>query len=185
MLSLSQLGLITVMRLATTTALASWVSSPMSWSSDGEWLAYTAATSVEAEDFRPGSILLTSEGGKETAAARSRDGQETGGAACTYRIWATHRSHQPSVLIEESPWPLSAPTWSPRGKSVAFGRFVPQSNEPGQALQRGRYEVVIQDGLDRKRVVWSSAEIGLDPAERAALAHLSCSWSPAHGRRSN
>ncbi len=95
-----------------------------------------------------------------------------------YRIWATHRSCQPSVLIEESHWPLTAPAWSPRGKSIAFGRFVPQSIEATQSVQRGRYEVVIQDGLDRKQVVWSSPDFELDQTARAGLSRLSCSWSP-------
>ncbi len=60
------------------------------------------------------------------------------------------------MLVEEARWPLTAPSWSPRGKSIAFGRFVPQSMEPTQSGQRGRFEVVIQDAMNRKRVFWAS-----------------------------
>ena len=33
-----------------------------------------------------------------------------------YRIWASQRDGVASVLIEESAWPLTAPSWSPRGR---------------------------------------------------------------------
>ena len=148
----------------------------MSWSPDGEWLSYTVVTNPEPDELRPGWIFLTSNSAAETS---GKQPAPSGGAAGPiHRIWATHRDHQPSVLIEESHWPLTAPAWSPRGKSVAFGRFVPQSIEPAQSVQRGRYEVVIQDGLERKHIVWSSPDFELDPLARASLPHLSCSWSP-------
>ena len=95
-----------------------------------------------------------------------------------YRIWTTSREGRPSVLIEESRWPLTAPSWSPRGKSIAFGRFVPLSIETTQPVQRGRLEILIQDGRDRKHVVWSLPDLELDAVARADLAKLRCSWSP-------
>jgi Tol biopolymer transport system component len=175
-LSLLQLSLIGFMRLATATFVAGWASSPMSWSPDGEWLSYTVVTDGEQGPFRPGWIFLaTDEATESSSAAESR--RPVAGPSI-YRVWATHRGSQPSVLIEESHWPLTAPAWSPRGKSIAFGRFVPQSIEAIQSVQRGRYEVVVQDGLNRKQVVWSSPDFELGPAARAGLSHLSCSWSP-------
>ena len=66
----------------------------------------------------------------------------------------------------------------PRGRTVAFGRFVPQSIEPDQAVERGRFEVVLQNGLDRKEVVWTSSNIELDAQTQASFPHLVCSWSP-------
>jgi Tol biopolymer transport system component len=172
-LSLLSLGLFGFLRLATATFVAGWVSSPMSWSPDGEWLSYSVATSGEPGPFRPGWIFVTADEVSESPGAGAPASRPS-----IYRIWATHRGSQPSVLIEESQWPLTAPAWSPRGRSIAFGRFVPQSIEATQSVQKGRYEVVIQDGLDQKRVVWSSPDFELSPTARTGLSHLSCSWSP-------
>ena len=179
-LSFIQLGLLGFLRLATSTFVAGWVSSPMSWSPDGEWLSYTVVTDAEPDELRAGMDLSHGRTSDADArripdAGRAGDG---GPAAGSIESGRHNRSRQPSVLIEESHWPLTAPAWSPRGKSIAFGRFVPQSIEPAQSIQRGRYEVVIQDGLDRKQVVWSSPDFELDPIARAGLPHLSCSWSP-------
>ena len=83
-----------------------------------------------------------------------------------------------SVLIEESAWPLTAPSWNPLGRSVAFGRFVPQSMEPNQPAPRGRLEIVVQDGLDRKRVLWTLSDFELDAEARVRFPHLRPAWSP-------
>ena len=111
-----------------------------------------------------------------------RLGGRLGGTAAgssLYRIWATQPGRQVSVLIEESHWPLSAPSWSPQGRAIAFGRFVPESIEPAQSqsIQKGRYEVVVQNALDRKRVVWSAADFELDPTMRDGFPQLICAWS--------
>ncbi len=172
-LPLLSLGLLGFLRLATATFVASWVSSPMSWSPDSEWLSYTAVVDGEEDGYRPGWIFLTADKVSEPPVARSPASRPS-----IYRIWAIHRNSLSSVLIEESQWPLTAPVWSPRGKSIAFGRFVPQSIEATQSVQRGRYEVVIQNGLDRKQVVWSSPEFELSSIARTGLSHQSCSWSP-------
>ena len=60
---------------------------------------------------------------------------------------------------------------------MAFGRFVPESMEPHQPAPRGRLEVVIQDGLDRKRVVLTVPEFELDAEARADFPHVSAAWS--------
>ena len=177
-LSLIPLGLLGFLRLATATFVAGWMSSPMSWSPDGEWLSYTVVTDSEPDQFSPGWIFRTANDVSDSAGARAPANRRMAGLPSVYRIWAIHRSGQPAVLIEESHWPLTAPAWSPRGKSIAFGRFVPHSIEATQSVQNGRYEVVIQDGLDRKQVVWASPDFELDPTARTDFSRLICSWSP-------
>jgi hypothetical protein len=180
-LSLIQLGLRGFFRVAASAFVAGWVSSPMSWSPDGQWLSYTVVADRAASELSPGWIFRSARDESNPAAdsqsAHSRSSRGTSPSPALFRIWATHPVRQSSVLIEESHWPLSAPAWSPQGKSIAFGRFVPQSIESSQSLAKGRYEVVVQDGLDRKRVVWSSSEFELDPAAREGLPNLICSWS--------
>ncbi len=173
-----QFGLLGFLRLATSTFVASWVSSPMSWSTDGQWLSYTVVAEAAPDRFSPGWIFRAANDDSGSPGAPARLSAGTGDSSISYRIWATQPSHHASVLIEESPWPLSAAAWNPRGKSIAFCRFVPQSSEPTQPIQKGRYQAVIQDGLDRKHVVWSSSELTLDAGVRASLPQLSCSWSP-------
>ncbi len=95
-----------------------------------------------------------------------------------YQIWVAHPNNEASVLVEETRWPLTAPSWSPRGKAIAFGRFVPQSMEPTQSAQRGRFEVVIQDAMKRKRLFWASQEFELDDQTRARFPQLALAWSP-------
>ena len=73
------------------------------------------------------------------------------------------------MLVEESCWPLTTASWSPRGRTVAFGRFVPQSIEPDQAVERGRFEVVLQNGLERKEVVWTSSSFELDARDASVV----------------
>jgi len=150
----------------------------MSWSPDSQWLCYTVATGSEVEQLKPGWLFETSPAGSESRPPALLLSHQVTEPAPVYRIWASHQDGRSSVLIEESRWPLTTASWSPRGKSVAFGRFVPQSIEPEQASERGRFEVVVQDGLDRKAVVWTSAELELDAETRASFPHLVCSWSP-------
>jgi Tol biopolymer transport system component len=97
-----------------------------------------------------------------------------------YQLWATNRDCRQSVLFEHSKSPASAPAWGPIGRSVAYARFVldPSSlSQPGD-VERGHFEVVIQDGLDRRRVVWSSAPTWLDSESRAVFPQSTCAWSP-------
>jgi Tol biopolymer transport system component len=176
--SFIQLGLLSCVWLAASTATADSTNSPLSWSPDGEWLSYTVAADPANDKLRPSWLFATTRDRPDLAGRKqSASGRSTSDGPI-YRIWATHREGRPSVLIEESRWPLTAPSWSPRGKSIAFGRFVPVSIETTQTVQRGRLEIVIQDGRDRKHVVWSVPEFALDPIARSALPNLSCSWSP-------
>jgi len=150
---------------------------PMSWSSDSRWLAYTALHDPALASLPKGWILG---GGSPTevpirpARAAPHDPAEP----ATYRIWAADQSGHTTVLIEESRWPLSAPAWGPRGKSISFCRFVPQSGAAAGASQPGHLEVVVQKGLDEKTVIWTSPEFLLDEAATAAFPNHRCSWSP-------
>ena len=83
-----------------------------------------------------------------------------------------------SVLIAESRWPLSSPSWSTDGRSLAFGRFVPASDDADQTLVHGRYEVVVQSGLDHKKVIVAVPELSLEADHLAAITHLKPVISP-------
>ena len=41
-------GLVRLFRLFTSTLMAGWMSSPMSWSPDSQWLSYTVAPGLGA-----------------------------------------------------------------------------------------------------------------------------------------
>jgi hypothetical protein len=173
-----QNGLIGLFRLLTTTIVAGWVGSPMSWSPDSQWLSYTVAPGSERDDRVSDWLFDTSRDGIEPR-DRSSPGESKGRSGLMpYRIWASYRDAETSVLIEESAWPLTAPAWSPHGRSVAFGRFVPASIEPHQADPSGRLEVVIQDGLGRKQTVLVVPDFELDPVARAEFSHAAAGWSP-------
>ncbi len=170
-------GLLSILRLATPALVAGWVGSPMSWSPDSEWLCYTVVADAEASVLPTGWLFDSSGERFAREPSKARSGAAAAAGSAVYRIWASPRTDRPSVLVEESRWPLSAPAWSPRGRSVAFGRFAPQLSEPNQAARVGRWEVVIQTGLERKRVVWTSAAFAIDAEARAAVPHLACAWS--------
>ena len=155
-------GLLGFIRLLTTAVAAGWVSSPMSWSPDARWLSYTVAPDPGPVERAPGWIFDASRGGPGNRDGRGDGTAKTPAGAGTYRIWASQRDGEASVLIEESAWPLTAPSWSPQGRSMAYGRFVPESIDPHRPVQSGRFDVVIQDGLDRKRTVLSVPGFELD-----------------------
>jgi hypothetical protein len=155
--------LISTLALASSIVLAGCLHAPMPWSPDGKWIAYTVEVRPIERILRPGwlfeppSVPLVSPAGPARPSA--------------YRLWATRRDTGASVLLEESEQPLTAPGWSPDGRSLAFGRLVVQPDGPG------RFEVVILDGPTRRRVVASRplAEIN---AEAARLPGQAIAWSP-------
>ena len=61
-LSFIHLGLIPFLRLLTTTVVAGWMSSPMSWSPDGEWLSYTVARTATTISCSRAGCFVTSNG---------------------------------------------------------------------------------------------------------------------------
>ncbi|MBX6316673.1 MAG: PD40 domain-containing protein, partial [Isosphaeraceae bacterium] len=78
-----------------------------------------------------------------------------------------------SVLLEESRGPLTAPGWHPRGTALAYGRLVPEGDE------RARFEIVVQDAPDRRRVLQSRTIEGDElPLQAPDLSTVAVAWSP-------
>jgi hypothetical protein len=171
------LAVLALFHLNATAALAGGLSPTMSWSPDSQWLSYTVVTESERERQRPGWLFSTAPDREADRRWPVVDAAQAATGHATYQIWTTRRDGQSTVLIEESRWPLSTPAWGIEGRSIAFCRFVPRSIEPVSGFPRGRLEVVVQDGLDRKRVVWSQSEMELDLQTRAALPHMRPVWS--------
>jgi hypothetical protein len=151
--------------------------SSMSWSPDSRWLCYTVCH-YRARRLNPHNSLLGGWSEPLERAPASLTASHEPGEAMIYRIWAADQLSPASVLIEESRWPLSAPAWDARGKSIAFGRFVPRSGEPAAFSQAGRLEVVVQKGLDEKTIVWTSPEFVLEKESRVAFPYHRYAWSP-------
>ncbi len=142
---------------------------PVLWSPDGRWLAYTMAVRPGAPSLTPGWIF---EAGREAERPLSWGDQAPRPAAAIYRLWATRADTGASVVLEESRGPLTSPCWSPDGKALAFGRLVPEDDG------RARFEVVVQEALDRKTVLFQRPcrELGDKSADLPSLAPA---WSPS------
>jgi hypothetical protein len=158
--------------------LASCLHAPMSWSPDGRWLAYTTIERAGCAELRPGWLFEISSAAGVSAAAGARLAPEGHELAARYKIWATERGTLSSVLIEESRGPLSSPSWSPDGRSLSYMRFVPRSPLDALTPARGTCEVVVQEALDRKRVVYSFKNLELDKESRGSFPELLSDWSP-------
>jgi hypothetical protein len=170
--------LIGIAKLLALSLTANCLDSPLAWSPDGRWLAYTVHQSPSGTG--PAAGWLFSPG--TPAAARNR-GLAPGAAPAApvgnrFRIWAVDRAGSNPVLIDESPWPLSAPGWSLDGQRLAYLRFVPGEATNPPDLARGRCELVVQDALDRKRVVLTLAGTDLGPEEQQRFCTLQPCWSP-------
>jgi Tol biopolymer transport system component len=137
------------------------------WSPDGQWVAYTMARRSDFAELSPGWLF---EKGTEDAPLLSGK-PATPRAALNYRLWASRAETGESVLLEESRGPLTSPTWSPDGRALAFGRLVPEDEG------RARFEVVVQESPDRKRVVLSRAVSEFN-ARVSELPGLALAWSP-------
>jgi hypothetical protein len=95
-----------------------------------------------------------------------------------YRIWATERGSLVSVLIEESVYPLSAPVWGPDGHSLFYCRFIPDpAHTLGNSI-RGRYELVLQQSVDQKRLIATVVDVDVDREQFVNLPELKAAWSP-------
>ena len=89
----------------------------------------------------------------------------------TYRIYATSTVGEGSSLLEQSRGLLTAPSWSPDGRSLAFGRVA------GGGADSYRLEVVVQDGLRQQRVLTSLPVAEPDVVARSFTASA-LAWSP-------
>lgn len=139
---------------------------PLAWSPDGRWIAYVLAERPAAVSLPLGSLLVPAGVTAETDAE---------GTPAVFRLWATRPESRESVLLAESDRVLTSPAWGPGGTSLAFGRIAGPAGAPP------RFELVIQEALDRQRVAWSE-EMGPDRRELTdLLAGAPIAWS-ADGR---
>ncbi|MDR3618155.1 MAG: hypothetical protein P4L85_02305 [Paludisphaera borealis] len=166
-------SLIGLSRVLASSLLATSFAAPLEWSPNGQWLAFTITDVESTSILRDGWLHPKVESAPSTpaAAAPSRVGAK-------HRVWASKFGANESVLIEESRWPLSSPAWAVDGRSLIFGRFVPVSDDADQPLVRGRYEVVVQSGLDQKKVIVVLPELDLEAEQLAAIIGLKPEISP-------
>ena len=143
--------------------LSGCLHAPMPWSPDSQWIAYTVEVRPIECILQPGWLFEPTSRPIVPDRAKARP---TG-----YRLWATRKDTGASVLLEDSPHPLTAPGWSPDGRGLAFGRLMVQPEGPA------RFEVVILDGPTRRRVI-SSRAIGEINAEASKLPGQAIVWSP-------
>jgi hypothetical protein len=171
-------------RLVATAAVAGWVGSPMSWSPDSRWLGYTVVSDPGSPERHPGGLFDATPGDptspsiRGVAEGRQDDAPIAPVGPSISRIWASQRDGGASVLIAESAAPLSSPRWSPRGRSLAFVRFIADPMSTAGPSPRGRLEVVIQDRLDRERPLLALPNFELDDEARARFPHVGPAWSP-------
>jgi hypothetical protein len=101
-----------------------------------------------------------------------------------FQIWATEYPGLATVKLAESDGPLGPPAWRPDGKGVAYGRFVREtSKEAAEDSPRSaasgpiRFELIVQDGLDRRRVLFSLPHTELGPEVLESFFEVPPSWS--------
>jgi len=170
--------LLSLVRLMATSLTASCLHAPMSWSPDGQWLAYTMLEPADTPTLKPGWLYDSG------ALFRARSGsflpldERPKAGLPRYRIWATERASGVSVLIADAAYPLSSPAWGPDGHTLFYCRFVPRSPGTDPSLLRGQFELVVQESLDRQRVIMTLPEITLDRDQVATFCELKGSWSP-------
>ncbi len=170
--------LLTLCRLLATSLTASCLHSPMSWSPDGQWLAYTLVQPADIATLKPGWLYGDGAMLSGRRALFLPQGVRTGTGLPKYRIWATERGSGVSVLVADSAYPLSSPAWGPDGRSLCYCRFIPKSPESNTSRLSGRCELVVQESLDRQRVMLTLPEIALDRDQLATFCELKTSWSP-------
>jgi Tol biopolymer transport system component len=149
--------------------------SPMCWSPDGQWLAYTVVVRPRSETLSPGwtfervAPIATKAAGSATD-PWAREGQIEG---ISYRLWATRPETGESVLLDECTGPITSPGWSPDGSALAFGRLVPESGG------RARFEIVVQSAPTQQKVLRSQPLVRLaGEADVENLPAVAVAWSP-------
>ena len=173
-----QPALLSLFRLMATSLTVSCLHAPMSWSPDGQWLAYTTVEPADTPTLKPGwlydfgALLPARRGSFVPLDERPKTGLPR------YRIWATERGSGVSVLIADAAYPLSSPAWGPDGHSLFYCRFVPRLPGTAPSLLRGQCELVVQESLDRQRAIMTLPDITLDRDQLATFCELKASWSP-------
>ncbi len=107
---------------------------PLAW--NGAWLAHVETQAAVPERLPRGWIFGDAP-------------DPPPGIPQRFRLWVNHPDTGGSVLLEDSPTPLSSPGWSPNGRVIAFLRII------SVAAERSRLELVVQDAPDHRRVVWT------------------------------
>ncbi len=134
------------------------------WSPNGRWVAYQQAT--EARPATVGALGLLDPMSSDSAPTDNS-------GPWTYRLWATRLETGDSILLDESAGPISAPAWHPDGTQLAYAKV---NRAPDGSA---RYEVIVQDAPDRKRVLHSRE---LDQAKWRAderlIARSAVAWGP-------
>jgi hypothetical protein len=160
--------------LAMTPALGQAASeAPMSWSRDGRWVAYLVRT-PDRPPPAPGWIFR----GRLDPDPVPADGR------ARHRIYAADAQTGEAVLLEDSAGPLGAPEWGPDGRSLAYCRLSPAgpvrvgAGAGAGAKAAPRFEVVVQEGLHQRRVIYSRRAAGAGEDERRRLAEQPPAWSP-------
>ncbi|MBV8309859.1 MAG: PD40 domain-containing protein, partial [Planctomycetaceae bacterium] len=143
-----------------------------------QWLAYTMVEPADTPTLKPGWLY---DSGALFPARRGSflpldERPKTGFPR--YRIWATERVSGVSVLIADAAYPLSSPAWDSDGHTLFYCRFVPRLPGTDPSRLRGQCELVVQESLDRQRVIMTLPDITLDRDQLATFCELKASWSP-------
>ncbi len=133
------------------------------WSPDGSWLAF-ATTSPSPADTIGDDWLFDRAGPLAPRAGTVPAGQPA-------RLWAVQAATGEAVLLDESSLALTAPCWKADGSALAVGRLVPR--EEGKS----RFEIVVQDAADHRRVVHGWDLGPADMALRDRLRGAVVAWS--------
>ncbi len=143
--------------------------SPLAWSPDGHWLAFTTHERPDLS-LPPLGWSLDLKTPLELSATAPLSAKPSA-VANRWQIWTARADVGRYVKLEESSSPLTAPAWRPDGRSLAFGRLIPEENG------RARFEVVVQEAPSEKRVILKES-IDESAIKNLELSSLHLAWSP-------